>query len=297
MSLLKSLADYGGLGDSDIEDSDEEKDKSLAPSSVPVVQPRTISSSRLVSYDDPVEEEDEESHDSTQEKGNSAEVEDASLVGKNVETSEEDRPGKLEETSRPTTKDDDDQQTIEWRLTKVKVELPPEPTGRCSNKLQDKITRLLEKKQNENIDLNANVQNRKLFRNPSIYEKLVKHCSINETGTNYPESLFDINSWTEESFYENLAKAQKEAFEKKEKEKLKGRTQVEFVSGTKKSTTGDEAKKRKSKWDVSASGIAVKPATPPVKVVPMVAPVLPVVIPMVKPVDVAAVAAKKPKLN
>lgn len=300
-SLQSILADYG-LGDSDIEDSDEEKYVNTAASSVPVVQPRVKSSSRLVSYDDLVEEEEEELQ---LKQADVALADGVVLTGISVETSEvEDtvtvsRPE--EDTIARLSKNDGndkESENTEWRLSKIKVELPPEPSGRCSNKLQDKITRLLEKKHKENIDLNANVQNRKLFRNPSIYEKLVKHCSINETGTNYPETLFDINSWTEESFYDNLSKAQKEAYEKKEKEKLKGRTQVEFVSGTKKSTSvsGEEGKKRKSKWDVSASGVPIKPASPAVNKI-TVAPSLPVIIPVVKAVDSGVTAAKKPKLN
>jgi len=297
---LQSLADYG-LGDSDIEDSDEEKDLNTAASSIPVVHPRVKSSSRLVhvSYD----EEEEENRQLKVKQVDVVLADDFNLTGINVERNEVEesvtvsQPEKdlVAQLSKNEVSNKESENT-EWRLSKIKVELPPEPSGRCSNKLQDKITRLLVKKHKENIDLNASVQNRKLFRNPSIYEKLVKHCSINETGTNYPESLFDISSWTEESFYDNLAKAQKEAYEKKEKEKLKGRAQVEFVSGTKKSAAGgEEGKKRKSKWDVSASGVAMKPASPAVNKVPGIAPPsLPVNIPVGKTVDSAA---KKPKLN
>ncbi|XP_046860530.1 SAP30-binding protein-like [Xenia sp. Carnegie-2017] len=138
----------------------------------------------------------------------------------------------------------------------IKVSLPPLFEGRCSNTLQEKIENLLDTKHRTGVDLKHSIQRKKNFRNPSIYEKLVSFCSINETGTNYPKHIYDPFSWTEDSFYERLSKIQKEQHEKKQKE----RSKVEFVHATKKSassTTGeDTSKKRKTKWDVTSSGTA-----------------------------------------
>lgn len=132
--------------------------------------------------------------------------------------------------------------------------LPPEPTGKCPPDLQEKITRQYESMVQKNVSsLNFQIQQRKHFRNPSIYEKLIDHLEIEEIGTNYPPALYDPYQWGEESFYENLSKVQREEMEKREKERRE-RTKVEFVSGTapkKTNTSGgtDEEKKRKSKWD------------------------------------------------
>ena len=134
------------------------------------------------------------------------------------------------------------------------VKLPQEPEGRCSRKLQEKIARMLDKKKLGKLSLNEHVQRKKDFRNPSIYEKLVSYCSIDEYGTNYPRNLFNPSSWGVESYYDALAKAQKEAHEKKEKEKHK-KGQVEFIKATKKITVGGSGtqsgddKKKPSKWD------------------------------------------------
>lgn len=133
------------------------------------------------------------------------------------------------------------------------VELPSEPTGQCSSALQEKIISLLEKKK-RGINLNSSVQRRKDFRNPSIYEKLVQFCNIDEFGSNYPLNRFNPHEWEESSYHDNLLRAQKKAYEKKEKAKLE-RTKVEFVTGTRKSSlTGvnqePTKKQRKSKWDV-----------------------------------------------
>lgn len=148
------------------------------------------------------------------------------------------------------------------------VQLPPEPPGRCSKALQDKVIALLQKEEKLGLDLNQHLQGRKDFRNPSIYEKLVTALNLDEFGTNFPEHLYDPKEWGEESTYTKLLEAQKKAYEKKEKAKLQDRTKIEFVKGTKRpavpgsvsvagvsgAVAGDSVKKaRKSKWDVSTA--------------------------------------------
>lgn len=133
------------------------------------------------------------------------------------------------------------------------IRLFPEPQGRCSNELQEKINRLYEKMQSSGLDMNHVIQQRKDFRNPSIYEKLIQFCSINELGTNYPAHIYDPLRWGKESYYEELAEVQKAEMNKHEKER-KEKTKVEFVSGTAKrpgsgSGAEDQAKRRNSKWD------------------------------------------------
>lgn len=139
--------------------------------------------------------------------------------------------------------------------------LPPEPQGRCSNSLQVKIVSLLKKKA-VGVDLGESIQSRKDFRNPSIYEKLVSFCKLDEFGSNYPEDNYNPHEWSDESLYRNLRKAQMKAYEKKERAKLE-RTKVEFVTGTKRpiptaavsSSVAEVVKKpRRSKWDISGGG-------------------------------------------
>lgn len=76
-------------------------------------------------------------------------------------------------------------------------QLPPEPKGKCSQELQDKIANLFERMTNTNMDMNKIIQERKEFRNPSIYEKLIQYCDINELGTNYPPEIYDPLQWGE----------------------------------------------------------------------------------------------------
>ncbi|KAI9559054.1 transcriptiol regulator protein HCNGP-like [Daphnia sinensis] len=122
--------------------------------------------------------------------------------------------------------------------------LPPEPTGKCPPDLQEKITRQYDSMVQKNVSsLNFQIQQRKHFRNPSIYEKLIDHLEIEEIGTNYPPALYDPYQWGEESFYENLSKVQREEMEKREKERREPPKKSNITGGT------DEEKKRKSKWD------------------------------------------------
>lgn len=62
------------------------------------------------------------------------------------------------------------------------VQIPPEPLGHCSADIQEKISRLYDKMNTEGLDMNGLIQQKKNFRNPSIYEKLIQFCSINELG-------------------------------------------------------------------------------------------------------------------
>ncbi|XP_052341840.1 SAP30-binding protein-like [Oncorhynchus keta] len=155
-----------------------------------------------------------------------------------------------------------------------KIRIPPEPPGRCSSHLQVKIQKLYEKNLHGDLDTNNHIQRKKEFRNPSIYEKLIQFCGIDELGTNYPKDMFDPHGWPEDSYYEALAKAQKVEMDKLEKAK-KDKTKIEFVTATKKgsnptnaavpttntaASTVTEAQKRKSKdhcnlcrWDSASA--------------------------------------------
>ncbi|XP_038846966.1 SAP30-binding protein-like isoform X2 [Salvelinus namaycush] len=170
-----------------------------------------------------------------------------------------------------------------------KIRIPPEPPGRCSSHLQVKIQKLYEKNLHGDFDTNNHIQRKKEFRNPSIYEKLIQFCGIDELGTNYPKDMFDPHGWSEDSYYEALAKAQKvemDKLEKAKKDRTKVRTtgvlidlkrppEIEFVTATKKgsnptnaavpttntaASTATEAQKRKSKWDSAVPVTLAQPA-------------------------------------
>ncbi|XP_065367675.1 SAP30-binding protein [Calliphora vicina] len=145
------------------------------------------------------------------------------------------------------------------KYAKYSFALPPDPRGKPLPELSDKIQQLYEKMETNNMDMNRIIQQRKEFRNPSIYEKLIQFCDINEFGTNYPPEIYDPLQWGSESFYEELARVQKIEMVKRQKEK-KDTDKIEQVSALARKVE-EEAKKRKSKWDQPAT--SVKPVVPP----------------------------------
>lgn len=120
--------------------------------------------------------------------------------------------------------------------------LPPEPKSKPLPELTEKIKQLYEKMETNNMDMNRIIQQRKEFRNPSIYEKLIQFCDINEFGTNYPPEIYDPLQWGNESFYEELARVQKNEMVKRQKEK-KDTDKIEQVSALARKVE-EEAKKR-----------------------------------------------------
>ena len=132
------------------------------------------------------------------------------------------------------------------------VQLPPEPSGLCSPRIQEAVNKAMQKKKDFGYDMNAVIQRKKAFRNPSIYEKLIQYCDIDEHGTNFPKDLYDGHLFGKESYYDELAKTQKSDIERREKAaKTKAAAAAAAAanaSGQQKDTGGD-APKRKSKWD------------------------------------------------
>lgn len=157
---------------------------------------------RLVSYNENDIHEDEQHSDGEPKEGNQ-ELEDVDL---------EDKYGKY--------------------FKKYGFHLPPEPkTSRINPRLQDMVTNIIQKTvKHPEYDLNEYIQKEKKFRNPSIYDKLIQYCGINELGTNFSSDQWDVSIYGPESYYEEIAKAQKAEMDKHEKQK-KENIKTEVISG------------------------------------------------------------------
>ncbi|CAH2267336.1 SAP30-binding protein [Pararge aegeria] len=138
------------------------------------------------------------------------------------------------------------------------VIIPPEPQGKCPKELQDTIAKFHSRMMTEGLDMNKIIQDKKNFRNPSIYEKLIQFCDINELDTNYPPEIYDPLKWGKESYYDELARVQKIEMEKREKDKKEKMSKIDFISGVAKKADSDDDKKRKSKWDQAGPNVASK---------------------------------------
>ena len=128
------------------------------------------------------------------------------------------------------------------------VQLPPEPAGLCSPRIQEAVNKAMQKKLERGYDMNAIIQQKKGFRNPSIYEKLIQFCEIDEHGTNFPKDLYDGHLFGKESYYDELAKVQKVDMERREKA-VKAKAAAAATSSAQRDSRDSEAPKRKSKWD------------------------------------------------
>lgn len=82
------------------------------------------------------------------------------------------------------------------------IQIPDAPKDKqCSAKLTAKISRL-HSMMKQGRDMNDEIQKKKSFRNPSIYEKLILHCGIDEFGTNLPPEIFDPNQFRKKETHE-----------------------------------------------------------------------------------------------
>ena len=226
------------------------------PPSLPAVRVEAAPTTALGLVDYTYKEEDEDRNDS---KGDEGEEQEDGMEPEQMELSE----------AVHTTHDEGipSIEVTEENLCSVPlfskttdVVLPPEPTTKCSNHLQNKIITLLQKKAISGIDMNSTLQCRKDIRNPSILEKLVNFCDLKEFGTNYPEHLYNPNEFTEESMYDNLYLEQMKDYNAK-KDKA-NRSSIEFITSTKKPSAlasiakekSEAIKKvRRTKWDVGTN--------------------------------------------
>ena len=107
-------------------------------------------------------------------------------VDMDLDTGEEE-----DEDSATAASSDDKKQQLQTQDSKVEAwtegvsQLPPEPEGICNPSLQKYITELWTRQQETAYDMNAVIQSKKGFRNPSIYDKLIQHCGIDEHGKGF----------------------------------------------------------------------------------------------------------------
>lgn len=196
------------------------------------------------------------------------------------EADEEEDKGALEEPDEVlnpepmdtgTDDEDDEVSATTQRDRDLGIALPPPPPGKASQQLQDNVTRYVNNVRRGNKDYDIIIQNKKEFRNPSIYEKLIDLLDLDEMGSNYPLDRFDPHMWvsSKDHYYDEIARIQKEEMDRREKER-KDKTKVDVISGTKKLSDEDPAKKRKSRFDqigpaasIPSHGSMMKPLVAP----------------------------------
>ncbi|KAK5582528.1 hypothetical protein RB653_004113 [Dictyostelium firmibasis] len=93
--------------------------------------------------------------------------------------------------------------------------------------LKEKIFRYHKMKQN-GISINQSLRSSQSFKNPSVIEKLIAFCEIDELGSNYPLSQFNPHSYSIDDYYKPLNEKQRKMDEKREFERI-NRMKIDFV--------------------------------------------------------------------
>ncbi|XP_058770301.1 uncharacterized protein LOC131643947 isoform X1 [Vicia villosa] len=109
--------------------------------------------------------------------------------------------------------------------------LPPPPKVKCSEELQRKINKFLEYKK-AGKSFNAEVRNRKDYRNPDFLLHAVRYQDIDQIGSCFSKDVFDPHGYDSSDFYDQIEADMRRESDRKEQEKKKPQNQkVDFTSG------------------------------------------------------------------
>lgn len=107
--------------------------------------------------------------------------------------------------------------------------LPPSPKAKCSDEQQKRINKFLSLKR-LGKSYNAEVRNKKEYRNPDFLRHAVTYQDIDEIGSCFRKEVFDPHGYDKSDFYDEIEADMKREMERKEQERKKNQ-KVEFVAG------------------------------------------------------------------
>ncbi|KDP21112.1 hypothetical protein JCGZ_21583 [Jatropha curcas] len=107
--------------------------------------------------------------------------------------------------------------------------LPPPPRDKCPDELQRKIDKFLQLKK-IGRSFNAEVRNRKDYRNPDFLLHAVRYQDIDQIGSCFSKDVFDPHGYDKSDFYDEIEADMRREKERKEQE-LKKSPKVEFIPG------------------------------------------------------------------
>ncbi|TKR70295.1 hypothetical protein L596_022337 [Steinernema carpocapsae] len=138
---------------------------------------------------------------------------------------------KQENSSTPQSVGSTEDETLEERMERENaVRMPSPPLEACSPTLEAHFHKLFEKKFNGRVDPNRQIQERQDFKNPSIYEKVIEYCDLDEIGSNFPKCVYDPHIFDADGpekgqgFYDRIRDKQNQA----------DRSQLKATSGSRK---------------------------------------------------------------
>ncbi|XVF40311.1 hypothetical protein PTKIN_Ptkin01aG0103300 [Pterospermum kingtungense] len=107
--------------------------------------------------------------------------------------------------------------------------LPAPPKAECSEELQRKINKFLNLKR-AGKSFNAEVRNRKDYRNPDFLLHAVRYQDINQIGSCFSKDVFDPHGYDKSDYFDEIEADIKRERERKEQEGKKNQ-KIEFASG------------------------------------------------------------------
>ncbi|KAH0696998.1 hypothetical protein KY290_014431 [Solanum tuberosum] len=108
--------------------------------------------------------------------------------------------------------------------------LPPPPKEKCSDELQEKIMKFLALKKTAGRSFNAEVRNRKEYRNPDFLLHSVTYQDIDQIGSCFSKDVFDPHGYDKSDFYDEIEADSKREMDRREQERRRS-PKVDFISG------------------------------------------------------------------
>ncbi|PON77043.1 SAP30-binding protein [Parasponia andersonii] len=107
--------------------------------------------------------------------------------------------------------------------------LPPPPKAKCSEELQRKINKFLDYKK-AGKSFNAEVRNRKDYRNPDFLLHAVRYQDIDQIGSCFSKDVFDPHGYDKSDYYDEIEADIRREMDRKEQERKKNQ-KIDFLSG------------------------------------------------------------------
>ncbi|XXG67477.1 hypothetical protein AAC387_Pa06g0818 [Persea americana] len=158
----------------------------------------------------------------------------------------------------------DDVATVSTEMANENVDplekfLPTPPKTKCPEELQKKINKFLELKK-KGISFNADLRNRKDYRNPDFLLHAVSYQDIDQIGTCFSKDVFDPHGYDKSDYYDEIEADMKREMERKEQERKKS-PKVDFVPGSTQPGTVASAPKISTQIAASVGGFPAVAAT------------------------------------
>ncbi|KAH0466542.1 hypothetical protein IEQ34_003780 [Dendrobium chrysotoxum] len=130
--------------------------------------------------------------------------------------------------------------------------LPSTATTRCPEELQEKINKFLAYKR-AGKSFNADLRNRKDYRNPNFLQHAVSYQDIDEIGTCFSKEVFDPHGYDKSDYYDEIEADLKRELERREQERKKSQ-KIDLASGC--TQPGGIAQALKTNAHIPAAGIS-----------------------------------------